>query len=130
MTRSPPPSVWWGRRTVTPKMLAKRQLIALPTGTGIRAQLELACAAAGVTPRVAFEASTPADLAGLAEGGLGLAILQESVSRTRQGLPALAIVPELRGRLVFAGRSSGPMSPARRVPVDMARRLLLLRVGR
>jgi hypothetical protein len=33
-------------------------------------------------------------------------------------------VPELRGRLVLAWRSSGPMSPAARVLVDRARRLV------
>jgi hypothetical protein len=32
--------------------------------------------------------------------------------------------PELRGRLVLAWRSGGPMSPAARVLVDMARRQL------
>ena len=50
-----------------------------------------------------------------------------SVSRNRDGLRALAIVPELRGRLVLAWRSDGPMSPAARVLVGRARRLL--RVG-
>jgi hypothetical protein len=36
----------------------------------------------------------------------------------------MAIVPELRGRLVLAWRSTGPMSPAANVLVDKARRLL------
>jgi hypothetical protein len=47
-----------------------------------------------------------------------------SVARGRDGLHALAIVPQLRGRLVLAWRTSGPMSPAARVLVDKARRLL------
>ena len=115
---------WWGRDSVSVTALAERQLIALPRGTGVRAQLEKACAANGVTPNVAFEASSPADLAQLAENGLGVAILPESVSRTRAGLSAITITPELRGRLVFAWRSSGPVNPAARVLIDMARDLL------
>ena len=81
----------------------------------------------GSRPRIAFEASTPLALADLAERGLGVAIVPASVPRGRDGLHALAIVPELRGRLVLAWRSGGPMSPAARVLVDRARRLL--RVG-
>jgi DNA-binding transcriptional LysR family regulator len=63
----------------------------------------------------------------LAERGLGVAIVPSSVSRTRPGLHALAITPEIRGRLVLAWRSTGPMSPATAVLLQMARRLI--RVG-
>jgi DNA-binding transcriptional LysR family regulator len=115
---------WAGRTSIGLAGLVERQLIALPIGAGIRAQLERACAAAGLKPRVAFEASTPVALAELAEHGLGVAILPQSVSRSHPGLAAITIAPELRGRLVFAWRSSGPMSPAARVLVEMARRLL------
>ena len=48
-----------------------------------------ACATAGITPRIAFEASTPEALADLAERGLGVAIVPSSVSRGRDG-PACA----------------------------------------
>ncbi|OBF27158.1 LysR family transcriptional regulator [Mycobacterium sp. ACS1612] len=113
------------RTTVRLKDLAHRQLIALPAGAGIRHQFDVACANAGVTPRIAFEASTPLALAELAERGLGVAIVPASVPRDRDGLHALPIVPELRGRLVLAWRSGGPMSPAARVLVEKARRLLL-----
>lgn len=115
------------RKTIRLTDLSDRQLIALPVGAGIRHQFDAACAKAGVSPRVAFEASTPLALADLAERGLGVAIVPASVSRNRDGLRALAIVPELRGRLVLAWRSDGPMSPAARVLVGRARRLL--RVG-
>ena len=93
-------------------------------GAGIRAQLERACAAAGLAPHVAFKASTPVALAELAERGLGVAIVPQSVSRTHPGLSAIEMGPDRRGRLVFAWRSWVPMSPAARVLVDMARRLL------
>ncbi|MDT5326170.1 MAG: hypothetical protein QOF25_3322 [Mycobacterium sp.] len=115
---------WSGRTSVSLAALAERSLIALPIGAGIRAQLENACAAAGITPHVAFEASTPVALAQLAERGLGVAILPQSISRTHSGLSAIAITPQLRGRLVFTWRSTGPISPAARVLVDMTRDLL------
>jgi DNA-binding transcriptional LysR family regulator len=115
------------RKTIRLTDLADRQIIALPVGAGVRHQFDAACARAGVTPRIAFEASTPLALAELAERGLGVAIVPASVPRGRDGLHALSIVPQLRGRLVLAWRSGGPMSPAARVLVDKARRLL--RVG-
>jgi DNA-binding transcriptional LysR family regulator len=112
------------RKTIRLADLRDRPLIALPAGAGIRHQFDAACAIAGITPRIAFEASTPLALAELAERGLGIAIVPASVPRGRDGLHALTIVPELRGRLVLAWRSGGPISPAARVLVDKARRLL------
>jgi DNA-binding transcriptional LysR family regulator len=118
---------WRSRRVIALGDLADRAVIALPPGTGIRYLLDRACAEAGVELRVAFEASTPHALADFAERGLGVAVLPESVAATRPGLRSLVIRPQLRGRLVFAWRSGGPMSPAARVLVEMARRRL--RVG-
>lgn len=115
---------WASRTSVSLSELADRPLIALPEGTGIRAQLEKSCTAANVDIHVAFEASSPMALAQLAERGLGVAILPQSVSRSRAELSPLTITPELRGRLVFAWRTSGPISPAARALVDMARQLL------
>ncbi|MHC9294784.1 LysR substrate-binding domain-containing protein [Mycobacterium sp. LTG2003] len=115
---------WRRRRTISLDDLAGCPIIALPVGTGIRHQFDRACAAAGVQVRVAFEASTPLALADLAERGLGVAVLPESVATTRGGLRSVRIAPELRGRLVFAWRSHGPMTPAARVLVEMARRRL------
>ena len=117
------------RKTIRLSELCDRPLIALPVGAGIRHQFDAACANAGITPRIAFEASTPLALADLAERGLGVAIVPASVPRGRGDLHALTIVPELRGRLVLAWRSGGPMSPAARVLVDKARRLLRVSGG-
>jgi DNA-binding transcriptional LysR family regulator len=115
---------WATRSSVRLTELADRPLIALPVGAGIRHRLDAAFTAAGVSARIAFEATTPPALADLAERGLGVAIVPSSVSRGRAGLHALAIEPELRGRLVLAWRSGGPMSPAARVLVEKARNLL------
>lgn len=115
---------WRRRRTVGLRDLADHPVIALPRGAGIRHQFDRACRAAGVTARVAFEASTPDALADLAERGLGVAVLPESAATARTALHPLPITPELRGRLVFAWRAQGPMSPAAKVLIEMARRRL------
>jgi len=113
---------WRRRRRIALPDLAEEPVIALPRGTGIRRQFDRACRAAGVEVRVAFEASTPGALAELAVRGLGVAVLPESV--TRPGLHRLPITPELRARLVFAWRAAGPVSPAARALIAMARRRL------
>ncbi|MDH6195195.1 DNA-binding transcriptional LysR family regulator [Mycobacterium frederiksbergense] len=111
---------WRRRRTVALRDLVDHPVIALPAGTGIRHQFDQACRAAGVAARVAFEASTPHALAELAERGLGVAVLPESAAVVRTALHPLPITPELRGRLVFAWRTDGPMSPAAGVLIEMA----------
>jgi DNA-binding transcriptional LysR family regulator len=54
-------------------------LICMPVGTGVRAVFDRSCAAAGVHPDVALQASAPAAVADLARRGLGVAILTESM---------------------------------------------------
>ena len=120
---------WAGTTTVGLAALAERPLIALPVGTGLRARLDQAFAAEGLSPHIAFEASTPIALAELAERGLGVAIVPGSVARTRPALHAVTINPELRGRLVLAARATGPTSPATAVLLQMARRLIRVSGG-
>lgn len=115
---------WHGRRTLRLEDLAGRAVIALPVGAGIRNQFDRACADVGVDVHVAFEASTPHALADLAARGLGVAVLPQSMVRSRTDLHFVTLMPALRGRLVFAWRAGGPMSPAARELVNMARRLL------
>jgi DNA-binding transcriptional LysR family regulator len=108
--------------TIPLNALRNRALISLPPGTGIRSCLDDACAAAGFTPQIAFEAGTP--LAQLAARGLGIAILPASVAKALEGLHPLTITqPELRGRLAFAWRTEGPISPAARALVVRAGRM-------
>ncbi|MCC3649937.1 LysR family transcriptional regulator [Streptomyces sp. S07_1.15] len=101
-------------------------LISLPGGTGLRARLDEACAAAGFTPRIAFEAGDPGVLAELAARGLGVAILPAVVAAARpERLRGIALTrPDLRGRLVFAWRAGGPAGPAGRALVGRARAAL------
>ncbi|GAA1974802.1 LysR family transcriptional regulator [Amycolatopsis minnesotensis] len=113
------------RRTIPLEDLRDQPLICMPEGTGIRSCLDDACAKAGFVPHIAFEAGNPALLASLAAKGLGTAILPGSVAKGQTGLRALTITkPKLRGRLVFAWRADGPISPAARALVELARRTL------
>lgn len=116
-----PDDQWHRRSRVTLELLAQRPLIALPVGTGVRRRLDDACADAGIAIGVAFEAGTPNELADLAARGLGPAIVPLSISRSRPDLRAIPITPELRGRLALAWRASGPINPAARSLIDLAR---------
>ncbi len=92
------------RRSLPLDVLCTHPLISLPVGTGLRSRLDTACAAQGVTPRIAFEATSPLELAQLAGHGLGVAILPTSMARSDPQLHVLRLVPALQGRLVWAWR--------------------------
>ncbi|GGS12205.1 LysR family transcriptional regulator [Streptomyces aureoverticillatus] len=95
--------------------LADRPLISLPRGTGLRAVLERACAQAGFTPRIAFEAAAPDLLVQLAARGLGVAVFPApgAEAAAALGLRTLAFdEPRPRGRIGLAWREDGPSGPA------------------
>jgi DNA-binding transcriptional LysR family regulator len=109
------------RRSLTLPQLCDHPLISLPVGAGLRTRLDEACGAHGVRPRIAFEATSPAELADLARHGLGVAVLPESMAVGSAGLHALRLVPELRGRLVWAWRAA-ETAPAARAFCERATR--------
>nr|WP_281247667.1 LysR substrate-binding domain-containing protein [Streptomyces colonosanans] len=79
------------RGRVTLAELSAYPIICMPEGTGIRAVLDQASAACGVTPTIALQASAPGSVLNLAERGLGVAVLSESMIAQHQGLRAVAI---------------------------------------
>lgn len=107
------------RRSVPLHVICEHPLISLPVGTGLRSRLDTACAAASLTPRIAFEATSPLELAELARHGLGVAIVPESMAHDRPGLHGMALAPALRGRLVWAWRRD-MTNPAARLLRDRA----------
>lgn len=111
------------RRSLPLALLCEQPVISLPVGTGLRTRFDTVCAAAGLNPRIAFEATSPLELAELARHGLGVAIVPESMARDRPGLHALRLVPALRGRLVWAWRRD-ITSPAARLLRDRAIQLV------
>jgi len=61
-------------------------LVSLPRGTGARAALDAACAQAGFTPRIVFEANALPMVVHMAARGLGLAVVPASTANAPQTL--------------------------------------------
>ncbi|GII89220.1 LysR family transcriptional regulator [Sphaerisporangium siamense] len=76
----PPGHPLAARRAVTLDELAGHPLVCLPEGTGIRTVLDEACAARGLRPGIALQATAPGTVADLAARGLGVAVLSESIA--------------------------------------------------
>jgi DNA-binding transcriptional LysR family regulator len=112
-----------GEPSVPLSAIADRAVIALPSGTGMRACVDAGYAALNLRPRVALEATNPAMLARLAARGLGLAFVTTSTARAHgTGLHRVEITdPAMRARLAIAWRKNGPLSPAARAMIDHAR---------
>jgi DNA-binding transcriptional LysR family regulator len=110
-----------GAGTVTIRQLRDLPLVSLPRGTGVRAALDAACAAAGFTPRIVFEASALPMVVELAGRGLGLAVVPASIPN---GPGILRITdPQLRSRLELAWPSAPSANPAARALIEQARAL-------
>ena len=108
-------------------------LVCMPHGTGVRAVFDAACARRELAPEIALVASAPDAVADLAQRGLGVAILSESMTAVKDGrldavaiadvdIPAiLALVwrpdpgPALRALLAHA-RAAFTAGPAPRAP--------------
>ena len=112
-----------GRDSLTLVKLSRLSLVSLPIGTGLRSALDDACHRAGLTPRIAFEASNLMMVAALAARELGVAILPESVATADESeLHPIAVTePEIRSRLALVWRTDGPTSPAARELIAVAR---------
>jgi len=70
--------------------LCAYDIVCLPLGTGIRGVLDQACAAAGLRPVIALQATAPTAVADLAARGLGVAVLSASMP---VDLAGLSVVP-------------------------------------
>lgn len=116
-----------GRDRLAVTALADRPLICLPRGHGLRAALDGALAAHGVTARVAFESGAMNLLLRLAARGAGIAVvpapaLRAPAVRALDRPPvALPLDPEVRTRLHLVWRSGGPSGPAARALLDRLR---------
>jgi DNA-binding transcriptional LysR family regulator len=67
-------------------------IVSMPTGTGIRATLDIGCAAAGFTPQIAIEANAADTVAELTDRGFGVGVLSASMTtRYRKRLTALPL---------------------------------------
>ncbi len=92
----------------------------------MRSSLDAAFGAAGLAPRISFEAGDPRLVAELAAAGLGVGIVPQSVADARQVAPAHVAItrPTLQGEVALAWRDRGPISPATRALVDRLRQAI------
>ncbi|TXS58258.1 hypothetical protein EAO77_00090 [Streptomyces sp. t39] len=82
----------------------------MPPGTGLRTVLDRACAAQGLRPEIALQASAADAVAALAERGLGAAVLGDSMAAHYDGLTARPVEDaDAPARLCLLWRTShGP----------------------
>ncbi|MFC9787360.1 LysR family transcriptional regulator [Rhodococcus sp. NPDC127528] len=102
------------RRRVALADVARYPIVCMPRGTGIRTVLDQACAAAGLRPDIALQASAPDAVADLAIRGLGVAILSESMAGAYHGRLNAPVVADVDIPAVLALIWSATESPALR----------------
>ncbi|WP_197381523.1 LysR family transcriptional regulator [Mycolicibacterium mengxianglii] len=70
-----------GRKRVDYATLVGEPLVSMPSGTGVRAALEIGCEQVGFAPLLAVEASAADAIADLCARGVGIGVLSESMAR-------------------------------------------------
>jgi DNA-binding transcriptional LysR family regulator len=121
----PPEDPLADRGSITMAALRDRRLITLPRGTGLRACVDEACAAAGFQPHIALEAGDPQTVTRFAARGLGVALVSASMARSRSAeVRTVTIAHAPRARILLGWRADGPTSPAARALIRHARAAL------
>ncbi len=100
------------RRRPTLADVTRYPIVCLPEGTGIRAVFDRACAARGIRPDIALQASAPRAVADLAARGLGVAVLSESTAVNDHGRLAILKVADVDTLAVLALVWAKTPSPA------------------
>lgn len=96
-------------------------LICMPPGTGLRGVLDQACAAAGLRPVIAVQASAGEAIIQLAQRGLGIGILSESMTGTDGDRLTAMVIDDIRIRAVLAVIWNPVAAPALRELITRCR---------
>jgi DNA-binding transcriptional LysR family regulator len=102
------------RRRPTLADVTKHPIVCLPEGTGIRAVLDEACAAQGIQPHIALQASAPSAVADLAVRGLGVAVLSVSTAANDDARLKVQTIADVDMPVVLALVWTATKSPALR----------------
>ena len=103
--------------------LAEESFVDFPPGWGSRGVVDRAFERAGLSRSVPLEVSDYTTMTGLVCQGLGVALVPESMSRSRPGLTALPLAStDLRWRLSVATSATRPLSPAASALLEEIRR--------
>ncbi len=96
-------------------------LICMPPGTGLRGVLDQACAAQGIRPVAAVEASAGEAIAQLAQRGLGVGILSESMTAAGQAGVTALVIGDVQIPAILAVIWTPAASPALRELITQCR---------
>jgi len=110
------------RRRVVLSDLTDHPIVCMPPGTGLRAVFDQACAAQGLRPTIALQASAADALAGLAARGLGVAVLSASMARSHDGVLTARTLADVETPALLALIWRPARSPAVRAFLAHARR--------
>ncbi|MCQ9129729.1 LysR family transcriptional regulator [Streptomyces hilarionis] len=100
------------RRRVTLRDLSAHPLVCMPPGTGLRTVFDAACAARGLRPAIALEASAADAVAGLAARGLGVAVLSASMAAAHGDRLTAHLIDDLDAPALLALVWKGSRNPA------------------
>ncbi|WP_370940278.1 LysR family transcriptional regulator [Amycolatopsis sp. cg13] len=101
-----------GRRSVRVAELADEPFVLLEPGYGLRRITDDLCAAAGFTPKVAFEGQESDTVRGLVGAGLGVALLPRFEPGSPAGVAEVPLHPPVHRTIGLAWRAGEPLSPA------------------
>lgn len=101
-----------GRRSVRVAELADEEFVLLEQGYGVRTLTDELCAAAGFTPRIAFEGQESDTVRGLVAAGLGVALLPRFGPGTPAGVAEVPLEPRPYRTIGLVWRADEPMTPA------------------
>lgn len=110
------------RKAVRLRDLEDEELIVLEHGYGLRQITDDMFAAAGITPRIAFESQEIETVRGLVAAGLGVALLTHAETTPPAGLRELPLAPRASRVFGLAWLTDHPLPPAVRAFRDHALR--------
>jgi LysR family transcriptional activator of glutamate synthase operon len=101
-----------GRHSVRVAELASEEFVLLEPGYGVRTLTDELCAAAGFTPRIAFEGQESDTVRGLVAAGLGVALLPRFGPGSPAGVAEVPLSPPPFRTIGLVWRAEEPMTPA------------------
>ncbi|MER5411241.1 LysR substrate-binding domain-containing protein [Streptomyces sp. NPDC002769] len=100
------------QRRVTLHELATYPIVCMPPGTGLRTAFDRACAAQGLQPAIALQASAADAIVDLAARGLGVAILSDSMAASFRDRIISRTIDDVETPALLALIWKGTHSPA------------------
>jgi DNA-binding transcriptional LysR family regulator len=110
------------QRRVTLRDVVAHPIVCMPPGTGLRTVFDRACAAQGLRPAIALQASAADAIADLAARGLGVAVLSDSMAASHRDRLTARTVDDVETPALLALIWKSTHSPAVRELLVHSRR--------